>query len=157
MPNPVVSDSSIFIKAPVEKTFAMALGFDAPAIVRPKGLLPGVKSVAGTIGAWSKVGETRRLSLTDGSSVEETLVEIGPSSYKYRVGEFSGPFKYLVKEANASFAVEQRQNGSALTWSYKFTPTSAMAAAVVSFIASSLWTGWMDAALERLKAAIETQ
>lgn len=157
MPDPVVSNSSIFIKAPVEKTFAMALGFDAPAIVRPKGLLPGVKSVAGTIGAWSKAGETRSLSLTDGSSVEETLIEVGPASYKYRVANFSGPFKYLVKEANASFAVEPRQNGSALTWSYEFTPISAMAAPIVSFIASSLWPGWMDAALERLKEAIEAQ
>lgn len=157
MPDPIVADTSIFIKAPVDKTFALALGFDAPAIVRPQGLLPGVKSVAGTTGAWSKAGQKRTLTLTDGSSVEETLVEVGPASYKYRVANFSGPFKFLVKEANAAFAVEPRQNGSTLIWTYEFTPSSALAAPIVSVIASSFWTGWMDAALERLKDALELQ
>ena len=157
MPDPVVADASIFIKAPADKTFALALGFDAPAIVRPQGLLPGVRSVAGTIGAWSKAGQQRTLTLTDGSSVEETLIEVGPASYRYRVANFSGPFKFLVKEANAAFAVEPRQNGSTLIWTYEFAPTSALAAPIVSLIASSFWTGWMDAALERLKDALELQ
>ncbi len=157
MPDPIVSDSSIFIKAPVDKTFALALGFDVPAIIKRQGLLPGVKSVAGTAGAWSQAGQKRILTLTDGSNVEETLIEVAPSSYKYRVANFSGPFKFLVKEANAAFAAEPRQNGSTLIWTYEFTPTSALAAPIVSVIASSLWTGWMDAALERLKDVLETQ
>ncbi|NWG93073.1 MAG: SRPBCC family protein [Parvularculaceae bacterium] len=153
----IETQSSIFVRAPVEKAFAFALGFDAPSIVRKRGPLPGVKSVSGTTGAWSSAGQKRKLTLTDGSGVEETLIEVGPSSYKYRVGALTGPFKFLVKEMNASFEVEPRKDGSMLTWTYAFTPASPLAAPVVSFIADALWPQWMDAALERMKDALEAK
>lgn len=152
----IESQSSIFIKAPVEKAFAFALGFDVPSIVHKHGPLPGVKSVSGTTGAWSNAGQKRKLTLTDGSGVEETLLDVGPNSYKYRVAGLTGPFKFLVKEMNASFEVEPRKDGSMLTWTYAFTPTSPLAGPILSFIADSLWPQWMDAALERMKNALET-
>jgi hypothetical protein len=157
MTSPVVSDSSIFINAPVEKTFAAALGLDAPAIIRPHRILPGVKAVAGDAAGWAKAGDRRRLTLTNGSNVEETLTEVGSTSYKYRVTGFSGPFGFLVKEANAAFEVAPRKTGSMLSWTYEFTPASPLAAPFVDMIASSLWTEWMDAALDRLKEAIEAK
>lgn len=153
----IESQSSVFIKAPVETTFAFALGFDVPAIVQKQGLLPGVRAVSGTTGAWSSAGQKRSLTLSDGSGVEETLIEVGTSSYKYRVGALTGPFKFLVKEMNASFEVEPRKDGSMLTWTYAFTPTSPLAGPIVSFIADALWPQWMDAALERMKDALEAK
>jgi hypothetical protein len=153
----IESQSSIFIKAAVPEAFAFALGFDVPAIVQKRGMLPGVKSLSGATSAWSTAGQKRKLILTDGSTAEETLIEIGPSSYKYRVGGLTGPFKFLVKEMNASFEVEPRKDGSFMTWTYAFTPTSPLAGPIVSFIADALWPQWMDAALERMKDALEAK
>ncbi len=150
----ICADASIFISAPVEKTFATARSFDAPRIVRRKGLLPGVRSVDGP-DRWGDVGDRRRLTLTDGSGVEETLLDLGAQSYRYRVSGFSGPFRFLVKEAQASFVVERQGEGSILRWSYEFAPTSPFAAPVVSFIAGAPWIQWMDAALERIKDEAE--
>lgn len=155
MSKPIKSAAAVLVSAPVERAFAAALGFDAPSIVRPQGLLPGVRSVEGTTGAWNAPGETRRLTLTDGSMVEETLLDVRADSYRYRVAGFTGPFRFLVREAKGEFAVAPAPGGANLTWTYEFQPTSSLAAPIVSFIADVLWAPWMSAALGRLKAAIE--
>jgi hypothetical protein len=157
MPEPIVAAASIFVNASPEITLGKALGFDVPSVVQKRGLLPGVRSVSGATGAWAKAGEKRQLTLTDGSRVEETLVEISPAGYAYRVTNFTGPFKFLVKEANASFAVEPRRDGAMLTWTYEFLPSSAIASPIISFLVDTGWNDWMDAALERLKDAIEAR
>jgi hypothetical protein len=155
MPEPITTTASIFVRRAPEKVLERAMDFDAPSVVRKRGLLPGVRSVSGATGAWTNVGQKRQLVLTDGSRVEETLVDITPSSYAYRVADFTGPIRLLVREAKASFAVEPRRDGSMLTWTYEFKPKSALAAPIISFLVDTAYNAWMDAGLERLKDAIE--
>lgn len=155
MPEPIQAVATITVTADPTRTRAAALALDPVKIVHPKGLIPGVKTLTGQIGPWSAAGQTRKLTLTDGSTAVETLLALGPNGYRYRISDFSGLFKLIVKEANARFSVTPRGDGSVLTWSYEFTPKGALAAAILSFLIDSQWNGFMDAALERLKVDIE--
>jgi hypothetical protein len=155
MQKPVAAAASIAVSADPAKVRAAALALDPVKIVQPKGLLPGVRSVAGVTAPWSAPGQTRTLTLTDGSTLAETLVAIEEDGYRYRGSDYSGPFRFLVKEANARFAVAPRGDGATLTWTYEFTPKGGLAAAILSFLVDSQWNAFMDAALARLKADIE--
>lgn len=155
MQEPIKAAASIAIAADPAKTRAAALALDPAKIVRKRGLIPGVRAVAGRTAAWSETGQTRTLTLSDGSTAVEKLVALDPDGYRYRITDFSGPFRFIVKEANARFAVAPRGDGSMLTWTYEFTPKGSLAAAILSFLVDSQWNGFMDAALQRLKEDIE--
>ncbi|MDZ7628734.1 MAG: SRPBCC family protein [Parvularculaceae bacterium] len=155
MSNSIAATASIVVNASQDKTRAAALALDPVSIVRARGLIPGVKSISGHTGAWSAEGQTRKLSLSDGATAEEMLVALTPNGYRYRIANFTGPFRLLVREAKAQFEVTPRAEGSLLTWSYAFTAKGGLAAAILSFLVDSQWNAFMDAALERLKTEIE--
>ncbi len=155
MQEPIKAAASIALAADAGTTRAAALAFDPAKIVQKRGLIPGVKSVSGQTVPWSAAGQTRTLTLSDGSTVVESLVALEPDGYRYRISDFSGPLKYIVKEAHARFAIAPRGEGSILTWTYEFTPKGRLAAAILSFLVDSQWNGFMDAALARLKENIE--
>lgn len=155
MSDPIAAAASISVNASPEKTRAAALALDPVKIVRARGLIPGVKAVSGQTGAWSAEGQTRRLTLTDGATAVETLVALEPQGYRYRIGEFTGPFARLVKEATARFEVTPRGEGSIVSWTYEFHARGGLSAAILSFLVDSQWNAYMDAALERLKDEIE--
>ncbi len=155
MQKPIAAIASITVAAAPAATLAAALAIDPVSIVLARGILPGVRSIQGQTGPWSSPGQTRTLTLTDGSTVEETLVALHADGYRYRIAKFSGPFRFLVTEANARFDVAAHTGGSALTWTYAFDPKGALAAAILSFLVDSQWNGFMDAALARLKPTIE--
>ncbi len=155
MSKSIAAAASVAVNAAPAKTFAAALALDPVRIVQPKGMIPGVASVAGQSGPWSMEGQTRTMTLTDKGSVEETLIEIEPLGYRYRIGNFTGPFRMLVREARARFYVQPRGEGSLLTWTYEFEPKGAIAATILSFLVDSQWNAFMDATLQRLKDEIE--
>jgi len=155
MPKPIAAAASIAINASPARVFAATLALDPATIVQKKGLIPGVRSVAGQTGAWSAVGQSRKLTLTDGAGAEETLIALEPNGYRYRVAAFTGPFSHIVRDANARFEVAPRGEGSMLTWTYEFTPKGSLSAAILSFLVDSQWNAFMDAALLRLKDEIE--
>jgi hypothetical protein len=155
MPEPIAAVASISVNASPEKSRAAALALDPVKVVRARGLIPGVKAVSGQTGAWSAQGQTRTLTLTDGATAEETLVALEPGGYRYRIGNFTGPFARLVKEAHARFETAPRGDGSILTWTYEFHAKGGLSAAILSFLVDSQWNAYMDAALARLKDGIE--
>jgi carbon monoxide dehydrogenase subunit G len=155
MPSPIPAAASIAVNASPAKTLAAVLALDPARIVAKRGLIPGVKSVTGQTAAWSAPEQTRQLTLTDGARARETLIALEPAGYRYRVGDFTGPFAHLVKEANARFDVSPRGDGSTLTWTYEFTPKGGLSAAILSFLVDNQWNSFMDAALARLKDDIE--
>jgi carbon monoxide dehydrogenase subunit G len=156
MLKPIRAAASIAVNASQTAALEAILALDPVRIVAKRGLIPGVKSVDGQTGAWSAPGQTRRLLLTDGARAEETLIAIDSSGYRYRIDKFTGPFSHIVKEANARFEVAPRGEGSTLAWTYEFQPKGGLSAAILSFLVDSQWNAFMDAALERLKADIES-
>lgn len=155
MMKPIGAAASITLAASPAKTLAAALALDPAKIVAKRGPIPGVKSVTGQTGAWSAPGQTRQLTLTDGTRAEETLTGLDANGYRYRIGKFTGLFSRIVKEAHARFEVTPRGDGSVLTWTYEFHPKGGLSAAILSFLVDSQWNAFMDAALARLKAEIE--
>jgi hypothetical protein len=156
MPKPVATSVWVPVAASVEETIARARDFYAPAIIRPLGPIPGVAIVSGA-SAWSTPGDTRQLTLTDRSKVEETLTELTETSYSYRVAKFTSLFRFLVLDANAKFEAAPGLAGAVLTWTYAFRPNSWTAAYIVGRMTRGPYTRFMQAAIERLKAHIEAR
>ena len=147
------------IAAPVGAVFALAAGPRLPDFIKPQGALPGVAKVEGHLGLWSRHGETRRLTPTDGSSICEELTAIEPQQrFCYRTTGFSGPIGVLVREARGewTFAVAGAKR-TRVDWTYAFLTRGALAEPLAGLIAKALWPGYMRAALSRLKAAAEEE
>jgi len=135
--------------------FALATGARLTEFVKANGPLPGVAGIEGAAD-WSAPGETRRLTLTDGSSFCEELTAIAHNqSFSYRATGFTGPFGALVGEGRGVWSFSATPTGATVTWNYAFTPKGALAAPIVAVIAKLFWPGYMRAALERLRTEVE--
>lgn len=152
-----VSVSEI-VAAPLAGTFTTAAGMDVPALIQPHAILPGVNAVEGHNAAWSAVGQRRRLTLSDKSSVHEELVAFSPEDmFAYRVSDFTGAFGGLVREARGAWHFTKTgARETQIDWTYAFAPKSPFARVFVWIIVKAFWPGYMRAALARVKAAAET-
>lgn len=157
MGTPITTATALTIKAPIERVFAAACGFDIPAVLKRHGMIPGVLKVDGHRGAWQAAGQKRLLTLSDGSSVREELISFSPNhSYAYRVTGFTGPFAALVSEGRGEWNFSATGRDTTLVdWTYSFKPKSWAARPAVWFIVKVLWPGYIRAALRRLKEEIE--
>lgn len=152
---PIRVTQSTETSAAVSDVFALASGARLPVFIRPAGPLPGVARIEG-VADWARPGETRRLLLTDGSSLNEELTAIDRDrSFAYRAMGFSGPFGALVREGRGEWVFSQSPGGVGVVWSYAFTPRGPLAAPLLELIVRLLWPGYMRAALARLKAEAE--
>ena len=152
---PVSVSESIEIAAPANEVFALAAGARLPDFIKPNGPLPGVAGVSA--GAWATQGDKRKLTLTDGSSLNEELTSIArDKSFSYRATGFTGPFALLVAEGRGTWTFAPAGPSAVkVTWDYAFAPKGALAAPFVSLIANALWPGYMRAALRTLKTEAE--
>lgn len=148
---------AIIAAASPARAFAAAAGCDAPAIFKAQGALPGVAKTEGHEAPWSAPGETRRLTLTDGSSLLEELAAFAPDrEFAYRASGYGGPFGALVAEGRGRWRFEEiSPSETRIEWRYSFAPSSVFAAPLVWFIVKLLWPGYMRSALARLKAEAE--
>lgn len=147
------------IEAPLAQTFEIAVPIHVPAIMKPRGLLPGVARVEDATGPWNAVGQSRRLYLTDGSSVFEEMTDYAPNHhFAYRVSQFTGPFGGLVSEARGEWNFTQTAPGrTQIDWTYAFTPKSALARPFVWLIVKVLWPGYLRNALTLTAAIVESR
>lgn len=149
--------TALTVEAPISVVFGAACGYDIPAVIKKRGVLPGVLKVENHQGAWSKPGQVRLLCLSDGSSVREELIEFTPEqSYAYRVSSFTGPFAALVSEGRGEWNFSQTgPNSTRIDWTYEMTPKSFWSGPAVWFVVKLLWPGYIRSALQRLKQEIE--
>ncbi len=145
------------VNAPAEAAFHAATHINARELIRPHGFLPGILNVDGHDAPWSAIGEVRRHTLSDKSSVREELVAFTRNqTFAYRLTEFTGAFAPLVKSARADWHFTQRTAGSTkIDWTYSFTPQSMAAEPVLWFIVKLFWPGYLKAALARVKEKAE--
>lgn len=84
------------------------------------GPIPPVRECTGQVGPWSAAGQTRTVVLADGSSNLETLrVAERPSEYGYRLTDFTGPMKALVRSVDGRFTFVPEGGGTRVTWSWE--------------------------------------
>jgi len=137
--------------------FNTAISIDARRLIQKHGPLPGIIDVTGHDAPWSAIGQQRRHTLSDNSSVNEELVVFTPGeTFAYRVTDFTGPFAALVSEARGEWhftttSAEQCR----LDWTYFFTPPGVISEPVLWFIVKLLWPGYLKSALTRVKEQAE--
>jgi hypothetical protein len=157
MLKPIMTAVAVEIAAPVSIVFDRARGSDLPALIKARGLLPGVLKVEKHDAPWSAPGQKRLLTLSDGSSLIEELTAYTPNkSFAYRASGFTGPFAALVAEGRGEWHFTT--TGPAATridWTYSFMPKGLLSGPAVWFIVKVLWPGYIRAALLNLKGQAE--
>ncbi len=87
-----------------------------------------MRECTGQVGDWGDVGQTRTIVLADGSSNLETLVALDrPGSYRYRLTDFTGSMKALIRSVDGEFAFAAHDGGTRATWTWQIHPTHAVA------------------------------
>ena len=90
--------------------------------LRPRGPVAGVRKVEFFDGESLEAGGHRRVTLTDGSMLEETILEHRrPTLHSYRWGKgLKGPFALLVRSGTGTWRFQDESGGTRVTWGYDF-------------------------------------
>jgi hypothetical protein len=134
---PYVVSSSTVVSATPEAAFDGVLAAPLPELFTDRaGPIPPVRECTGQQGAWGDVGQTRTVVLADGSSNLETLVAADrPGSYRYRLADFTGPMKLLIRSVDGEFAFRPEGQGTQVTWTWHMHPTNPAARLVLPVVA----------------------
>ncbi len=156
---PAQTSSAITINASLPHVFQTAAAMDPCALIQDHGPLPGIVNCQGHTEPWSAIGQQRKHTLSDNSSVNEelTVFELD-EHYAYRVTDFTGPFAALIDQANGEWRFTAVSPATTrVVWSYSFTPKRKLAAPAVWFIVKLLWPGYLGSALARVKQKAENE
>jgi len=156
---PIQTSTAITIDAPRAHVFQSAAGIDPCALIQKHGPLPGIVNCEGHDAPWSEVGQRRRHTLSDNSSVNEELIDFAENEhYAYRVTDFTGPFTSLVDHARGEWRFTEISPTTArIDWTYSFFPKGALAAPLLWFIVKLLWPGYLMSALARVKEKAQNE
>lgn len=147
------------VNARADAVFDTAVSINARELIQKHGLLPGIVNVEGHDRPWDAIGNIRRHTLSDQSSVcEELIAFTRGETFGYRLYDFTGAFAPLAQRARADWHFTQISAAKTkVDWTYAFTPTSAAAEPVLWFIVKLFWPGYLKAALKRVKQKAESQ
>ncbi|WP_307789340.1 SRPBCC family protein [Mycolicibacterium baixiangningiae] len=136
---------------------AMALicPIDLPKVFHPMWPFPGVVRVEDQTEAWDHPGPSRRPRFTDGSSVDEQLVEhTAGSSFAYQLTGFTNALARLAVGIRGEWTFTPDGPGSLVRWSYEFKPLPGRRW-IVAGPFKPLWRRYMAATLRRCIEASE--
>lgn len=152
-PKPLRVEESVDIKAPVDKVWAASKDFDSLNKWHP-----GFSKDVLTKGKNNTMGAVRQLTIKDGPSFTEELLDFSESvhTYQYRIIESPLPINGYV----ATFTVKpgKTPDTSTVTWSAKFTrknPAENPPAGETDADAQKLITGVFQSGLANLKKISE--
>ena len=154
---PIVIAKHVLIDAPPLDVYKSATSIDPTVFIRPTKVLPGVASFTGAP-EWRNIGDRRRLTLTDGSNIQETLTDITPgAAFAYDVTGFQGPLGKLLVGAKGQWrvAADNDDQTTRLEWEYVFLPANPISRVLLNAITRRLWPAYMTGALQRLKETVE--
>lgn len=117
-------------------------------MAKGSGPIPRVTEVRDQVGEWgTEVGQSRRIHMSDGGSVLETLTAIdAPRSFSYRLSEIKGPMKMLVSGLDGRWTFATEGEGTRVTWIWDVDPKSALTAPVLPIL-RLFWKGYAAKAL----------
>jgi hypothetical protein len=157
-----MSSFSAIVETEIAETqaavFEYIVPIDLSLIFTGYGPLPSVNGVQNQTGGWNKAGQTRTVTLSDGSTARELLTKYDrPDYFSYTVSDFSGILRFLTTSANGEWWFETNPSSMATSvkWSYAFSSRSLFVAPVLWFITSFLWRGYMHKAIKLCKYKIE--
>jgi len=138
--------------------FEHIVPIDLRLIFTGYGPLPAVSGVQNQTGGWNEAGQTRTVTLSDGSTARELLTKYNhPHYFSYTVSDFSGVLRFLTVSANGEWWFETNPSSGAtyVKWSYTFNSRSLFVSPVLWFITSFIWRGYMNKAIKLCKSYIE--
>lgn len=129
-----------------------------PTRFYPKyGPLPAVTAVRDQTGTWDTVGHTRRLILSDGGHVIETITDAdSPTYFAYELSDFQKLFGMLVTGARAVWRFERVEAGTRIGWTYTFFGKPGRAW-IVKLIVKLFWAPYMNKVLPPIAREVERQ
>jgi uncharacterized protein YndB with AHSA1/START domain len=148
--------AQITISRPCEQVFDFAVANESLARVLEKlGPIPGVARIEYVGDGRLVPGAVRRVSMTDGSVLEEEVLEVErPRVHRYRWGRgLRPPFSYLVRTGEGCWTFIETERGTDVEWLYTFQLRSPLAAPVAAAVLL-LFRRWMQAGLRRMRAEL---
>ncbi|MCU1416863.1 MAG: hypothetical protein JWP32_1037 [Schumannella sp.] len=110
-----------FAPAKPDRTFAILTPSDPTRFYPRFGPIPAIVRVDDQTGGWDAVGQTRKLTLSDGSTViERVKVVDAPRSFAYQLTDFTGFFGSLVAFADAEWDFDAAVEGTRIRWRYTY-------------------------------------
>ena len=107
------------------------------------GLVPAITGCTGQHGPWGTVGQTRTITMSDGTRALETLVTADrPSDYRYRISDVRGlMMRPLVAGIDGRFAFEPTDTGTRVTWSWEMRATNSVTRMLLPAL-GPFWHRW---------------
>lgn len=152
----IEASARLDIAAPPQQLFDLTTDCRAlPRFVRPSGPIPGVDRAEMLDNAAPAVGALRRVTLTDGTTVDEEIVALTrPSLHRYRwVQPPAPPFSLLVRSALATWSFQSlgAGDGTRLIWTYRFELSSPLALPA-AYLLKLVFERWMRQSLAQVRA-----
>jgi hypothetical protein len=146
------------IDVPKERAFRGIAPIDLRSIFTGFGPLPAVTGVADQVGEWDATGQTRSVTLSDGSSAKEEITGYeNPHYFSYMVSRFTGVFRFITTSANGEWWFEPVSEAKThIKWRYAYNSRSVVAIPLLWLIVNVLWRGYMKKALSLSKRQIES-
>lgn len=127
-----------------------------PTKFYPKfGPLPAVVEVRDQTGPWDAAGRTRKLVLSDGGHVIETITHAdSPNYFAYELTDFQKLFGRLVSSARAEWRFERVAGGTHIRWTYTFHALPGRGW-IVGMIVRLFWAPYMRRVIPTIVAEVE--
>jgi hypothetical protein len=139
-----------FAPAKPDRTFAIMTPSDPTRFYPTSGPLPGIVKVEDQTGAWDAVGQSRKLTLSDGGTVVERIKVVdAPRRFAYQLTDFTGFFGTLVAFADAEWDFDASVEGTRIRWTYTFH-AQPKRGWIVRLIVRLAWRGYMKKVLPGL-------
>lgn len=152
----ISTSSSITISRSREEVFAFSCRNDTfERNLGPRGPVAGVKKAEFFDGHSLAEGSKRRITLTDGSVLEEVILDYTPPSrhrYRWTKG-LKGPFALLVRSGTGCWDYSEVPGGTRVDWSYVFELKSPLAYPLALLI-MPLFKSWLAQSLESIRSEL---
>ena len=152
----ISTSASVLVPRPREEVFATATdSTNAPRTIRSRGPFAGITSVELHEGHALATGAKRRIHMTDGSVLEEVILDYDPPR-RHRYGWSGGakfPFSLLVRSGTGNWEFTEAEGGTRIVWSYTFGLTSPLA---YPFALPIVWLfkSWLQQGLDAVREEI---
>ena len=150
----ISTSSSIVIPRPRPEVFAFACDNGTyERNLRPRGLIAGIEKAEMFEGHDLAEGSWRCISLTDGSVIDEVILDyVPPSKHRYRwTSGIKPPFSFLVRSGTGCWDFSEVDGGTRIDWGYVFELKSPLAYPVLLLIVP-LFKGWLKQGLEAIRS-----
>ena len=149
-------EESRTVRATPEQAYDAVVPGPLEAIFKHRhGVMPPIARISDQDGVWGgTVGQTRRIHLSDGGALTETLVESDrPARSSYTISDIAGPMRLLVSQAEGRWTFVPSGGSTVVTWAWTLHATNAVTARLLPVI-GFFWHGYARKALAEVERLV---